>query len=228
MPRYPRSFVLDYPHHVVQRGHDRNPVFATSGGYRLYLDNMNEQRHKLGVEVLAYCLMTNHIHLILRPTRDENTVSEFMGVVAARQTRYANKLRARSGTLWEGRFRCSVIDVEEYLLACCRYVDLNPVRAGMVADPKDYAWSSYRDLAGLASTNNVDREAVYRLLDLDPKHAAKTYREFVREGVTENELAMIRSAVQRNQLTGTSCFADIIEARFGRRIEARGRGRPKK
>ena len=98
----------------------------------------------------------------------------------------------------------------------------------MVTDPKDYAWSSYRALAGLSPANGVDRDVVYRLLDLDPKQAGKTYRAFVHKGVTENELALIRAAVQRNRLTGSSRFIDAIEAKIGRRIEARGPGRPRK
>jgi putative transposase len=228
MPRYPRTFVLGCPHHIVQRGHNRNPIFATPGDYGFYLDNLNEQKHKLGVEVLAYCLMTNHVHLILRPTHHENSVSEFMRVLAARHTRYTNKLEARSGTLWDGRFKCSLIDTATYLLACCGYIDLNPVRAQIVTDPKDYAWSSYRALAGFGPTDVVDREVVYRLLELNSEHAAEIYRAYVRQGVTQSELTMIRSAVQRNQLTGASRFVDVVEAKVGRRIENRDRGRPRK
>ncbi len=228
MPRYPRAFVVGYPHHVVQRGHDRKPVFVEHDDYRFYLDNLNEQKHRLGVEVLAYCLMANHVHLILRPVHEDKSLSEFMRVLAARQTRYTNKLESRSGTLWEGRFKCSLIDTETYLPACCRYVDLNPVRARAVDDPEDYDWSSYRALAGIGPANGVDVEVAYRLMDLDPRHAAGAYRAFVRVGVTENELRTIRSAVQRNQLTGSSRFTDDIEARIGRRVETRGPGRPKK
>jgi len=227
MPRYPRAFIQGFAHHIVQRGHDHNPIFAAPEDYRFYLENLSGQKRRLDVDVLAYCLMTNHVHLILRPTLDSNSLSELMRVLAARHTRYTNKLEGRSGTLWEGRFKCSVIDTDAYLLACCRYVDLNPVRARIVTDPKDYEWSSHRTLAGFCPANVVDRDVVYGLLDLDPKQAGGKYRAFVQEGVTEDELALIRSAVQRNQLTGSSRFIGAIEAKIGRRIEARGRGRPK-
>ena len=223
MPRYPRTFIVGYPHHIVQRGHDRKSVFSAPEDYGFYLDNLTEQKRRLGIEVLAYCLMSNHVHLILRPMCDKDSVSEFMRVLAARHTRYVNKLKSRTGTLWEGRFKCSLIDTDTYLLACCRYVDLNPVRANIVGDPKDYEWSGYRELAGYSSVHTVDRDVVYELLASD---AAKRYREFVRKGVPQDELSTIRAAVQRNQLTGSSHFMEAIEAKTGRRIESRSRGRP--
>ncbi len=227
MPRYPRTFISGFAHHIVQRGHDGKTVFTTPDDFRFYLENLTEQKHRLGVNVLAYCLMTNHIHLILRPTGDSNSLSGLMRVLAARYTRHANKLEGRRGTLWEGRFKCSVVDTEAYLLACCRYVDLNPVRARIVDNPEDYEWSSYRALAGVDPANLVDRDVLYQLLDLDPRQAGATYRAFVREGIRDDELALIRGAVQRNQLTGSPRFIDAIETRIGRRIEARGRGRPR-
>ncbi len=227
MPRYPRTFISGFAHHILQRGLDGKTVFASPEDFRFYLDNLTEQKHRLGVDVLAYCLMTNHVHLILRPRGDSNSLSELMRVLAARYTRHANKLEGRRGTLWEGRFKCSLVDPETYLLRCCRYVDLNPVRARIVANPEDYAWSSYRALAGFCGANVVDRDVLYQLVDLDPGQAGATYRAFVREGVRDEELALIREAVQRNQLTGLHSFVDAIETRIGRRIEARGRGRPR-
>lgn len=227
MPRYPRTFIPGYAHHIVQRGHDRKTIFAAPEDYQFYLENLGEQKRRLDVDVLAYCLMTNHVHLILRPTRDSTSLSELMRVLAARYTRHTNKLERRSGTLWEGRFKCSVIDTDAYLLACCRYVDLNPVRARLVANPQDYEWSSYRALAGFGPANEVDRHVVYELLDLDPKQAGATYQAFVQGGISDDELTLIRGAVQRNQLTGSRRFVDAIEDKIGRRIEARGRGRPR-
>ncbi len=227
MPRYPRTFISGFAHHVLQRGLDRKTVFAAAEDYRFYLENLSEQKRRLDIDVLAYCLMTNHVHLLLRPRSHSNSLSELMRVLAARYTRHANKIEGRRGTLWDGRFKCSVIDTEAYLMACCRYVDLNPVRARIAANPEDYAWSSYRALAGFGPGNFVDRDALYRLLDLDPGQAGAVYRAFVQEGVGDDELTLIREAVQRNQLTGSGGFVDLVETKIGRRIEARGRGRPR-
>lgn len=152
MPRYCRAFITDHPYHVVQRGHDRQPVFATDQDYQTYLDNLAEQRAVQCVKVFAFCLMSNHVHLIMQAERDGADISKVMRVVAARQTRYTNRLERRTGTLWEGRFKASLIDSGGYLLTCCRYVDLNPVRAAIVSRPQDYRWSSYRERAGYADT----------------------------------------------------------------------------
>ncbi len=149
MPRYLRALLPGYPHHIIQRGHDRQSVFANDSDFRVYLDNLSEQINVLNVSLFSYCLMTNPIHLLVQPERDGADLSRLMRIVAARQTRYINRLEHRTGTLWEGRFKCSIVDFEKYLLACCRYIELNPVRAGMVREPAEYTWSSYRQRVGL-------------------------------------------------------------------------------
>ena len=130
------------------RGHNRRVVFASDEDYQYYLNNLCEWKEKLGCKVYAYCLMTNHVHLIVDPGEDGGNLARLMKRVAGRQTRYLNKLEKRTGSLWEGRFKSSTISADEYLLACSRYVELNPVRAGIVADPKDYRWSSYGSKTG--------------------------------------------------------------------------------
>ena len=148
MPRTARIVVMGYPHHIIQRGHNRQVVFASDEDYRYYLDNLREWKEKLGCKIYAYCLMTNHVHLIVDPGEDGGNLARLMKRVAGRQTRYLNKLEKRTGSLWEGRFKSSTISADEYLLACSRYVELNPVRAGIVADPGDYRWSSYGSKTG--------------------------------------------------------------------------------
>ena len=228
MPRYPRLFIPDVPLHVVQRGHDRKPVFVQHSDYQYYLDNLREVKAELEIRLVAYCLMTNHVHLVLVPGKEADAVSDLMRVLAARQTRRINKLENRSGTLWEGRFKASLIDTSDYLLACCRYVDLNPVRASVVSAPEDYDWSGYRSRCGLADTSILDEHHVFRMLGGSPADRGTTYRRYVSEGVGDAELALIRQAVQRNQLTGDSRFKADIEARIGRRLSTKARGRPRK
>lgn len=227
MPRYPRLFLPDLPLHVVQRGHDRQPVFVQSADYRYYLDNLREAKDALSVQVHAYCLMTNHVHLILTPRAETENISGLMRLLAARQTRYVNKLESRTGTLWEGRFKGSLIDRTSYLLACCRYVDLNPVRSAIVASPDEYRWSSYRSHVGISDDQLLDPCSAYRELGNSDVERAQAYRAFVAMDSGESELATVRTALQRNQPTGSRRFCNEIEQRIGRRISTNGPGRPR-
>jgi len=228
MPRLPRLFLPEVPLHIVHRGHDRQPVFIRPRDYQYYLDNVAEAKEDLSVQLYAYCLMTNHVHLIVAPDYDATNISKFMRILAARQTRYVNKLENRTGTLWEGRFKASLIDSEAYLLACVRYVDLNPVRAAIVASPHEYRWSSFRSHATMECTDLVDDHPVFRALGTNSDTRGKAYREFVSLGIVDEEIDLIRKAIQRNQLTGNQQFQETIAYRTGRRIPARGRGRPGK
>ncbi len=228
MPRYPRAFLPGIPLHIVQRGHDRQPVFVNAADYRYYLQNLMEVKVERNIRLLSYCLMTNHVHLVILPDEDAKAVSKLMRVLAARQTRHVNKLENRSGTLWEGRYKASLIDTDEYLLACCRYVDLNPVRARIVAEPQDYAWSGYNGRTGLSDDPLLDDHSIFSSLDQTPAACAHGYAEFVKSGIGDDELAFIRQSVQRNQLTGGSRFKATIEARLGRRLSNKAQGRPRK
>ncbi len=227
MPRYPRLFLPNYPLHIVQRGHDRQAVFAAHADYQFYLDNLAEMRATLEIRVYGYCLMTNHVHLIVAPGDDTQAVSKMLKVLAARQTRRVNKIERRSGTLWEGRFKASLIDSDNYLLACHRYVDLNPVRASIVNSPEHYRWSSYREHAGIAAAQSIDMSPAYTALGSTGATRCRAYREFVAAGINDRELGQIRVATKRNQIIGTDEFRHRIEQRIGRRISARGQGRPK-
>ena len=122
MPRTARAIVPDTPHHIVQRGHNRNAVFIENRDYQYYLDTLLEWKELLDIRVYAWCLMTNHVHLILRPSNDRQSIGLLMKRLAGRQTRYVNKKVRRSGSLWEGRYKASAIHADTYLLQCCRYV----------------------------------------------------------------------------------------------------------
>lgn len=226
VPRTARIVVPNYPHHVVQRGHNRGDVFMTSGDRLAYLDTLREFRELLGLRLYAYCLMSNHVHLIVDPGADATTISSLMKRLAGRHTRRINRLEQRTGTAWDGRFKCSVIETGRYLLACHRYVDLNPVLARMVARPEDYPWSSYRVLTGCVPSAWLDESPTYRALGASATERQQRYAGFVGLGIPEAELRFIRTAARRNQLTGSEDFAREIAGRVGRTISSRARGRP--
>ncbi len=166
MPRNGRVVLQNYPHHIVQRGHNRQVVFAGEDDFRYYLDTLIKWKTEYGVKVYGYCLMTNHVHLVLEPPDEIAVLGRLMKRLAGRQTRYVNRLEGRRGTLWESRYKSSPIQTDEYLLACCRYVDLNPVRARMVVSPQDYHWSSYRMKVGLDASSWIDEDPCYLSLGL--------------------------------------------------------------
>ena len=226
MPRYPRLFVTDMPVHIVQRGHDRQPTFLEPSDFEYYLDNITEAKSMYSIRVHAYCLMTNHVHLLVSPGLDARLVSTFMRVLAARQTRYINKKRRRTGTLWEGRFKASLIDSSAYLLACCRYIELNPVRAGIVSRPGEYRWSSYRHHTGMAAVEWLDLHPEIAALGTTADRRRAAYERLVAEETTDDEHQAIRIAVNRNQVTGDESFRETLARRLGTRLSAASPGRP--
>lgn len=228
MPRTSRVVLPNYPHHIIQRGHNKQVVFVSDEDYLYYLENLKEWKNELGCKIYAYCLMTNHIHLIVNPSKDIENLALLMKRVSGRQTRYVNKMEGRSGTLWEGRYKSSPIKMNEYLLTCCRYVELNPVRAKIVDDPEKYKWSSYMHKIGIEKTNLVDKDLCYMEFGTTEKEREKRYKEWVHGTIPDGEWEMIRKAVQRGQLTGSNRFVEEVDKKIGKRIEFRGQGRPRK
>jgi putative transposase len=142
MPRKSRFNLVGLPQHVIQRGNNREPCFFDKSDYSRYLEDVKSSAKKFNCRIHAYVLMTNHVHMLVTPMA-EYAVSEMMQSLGRRYVRYINKTYKRTGTLWEGRFKASLIDSEQYLLSCIRYIELNPVRASMVEHPGEYQWSSY-------------------------------------------------------------------------------------
>jgi putative transposase len=225
MPRTSRVVIPNYPHHLIQRGHNRQTVFSDDADYLYYLDNLAEWKESLGCKIFAFCLMTNHVHLVVDPGEDPETLGKLMKRLAGRQTRYVNRLEGRSGTLWEGRFRSSPIDSNDYLLACCRYVDMNPVRAGICDDPSDYPWSSCAVKTGKRQISWLDFDPFYLSLG---EERQRRYADFLKQTISDEERNTILGAVLRGQLTGGSTFVDEMEQKLERRIELRRQGRPRK
>ena len=222
-----RVVLPGFPHHVVQRGHNRQPVFAARQDYERYLETLREVTARYAVAIHAYCLMTNHVHLLLAP-QDSTGLAKVMKPLGGRHTRHHNWLEGRTGTLWESRYRSSLVDRDEYLMACCRYIELNPVRGGIVADPADYTWSSCRYRLGLGFCSWLQLDSVYMALADTEEERRRIYRDFLQAAIPEGEWDLIRQAAKRGQLTGSERFADEIARIIGRRVELKGRGRPKK
>jgi putative transposase len=150
MARLPRLTLPAYPHHVIQRGNNRQPIFASNANYEDLLVLLSENATRFGVAIHSYVLMSNHFHLLATPSTADG-LPQMMQAVGRRYVRHFNDTQGRSGTLWEGRYKSTLIQTERYLLACMVYIDLNPVRAGLVALARDYPWSSHGHYIGLRS-----------------------------------------------------------------------------
>ena len=229
MPRLGRVVVPNFPHHIVQRGHNKQVVFVQEADFQYYLNTLEDFKALYGVKVYGFCLMRNHVHLILQPGEAISGLGQLMKRLSGRQTRFVNRQESRTGTLWEGRYRSSPIETDAYLLACCRHMELNPVRARMTDDPAAYPWSSYRWHTGMGSQFGwLDIDPCFEGLGNSDEERAMRYREFVQSAIPAGEWELIREALQQGQLTGTKRFSDEIEAIIGRRIENRKQGRPRK
>ena len=172
--------------------------------------------------------MTNHFHLIVDPGKNSDALALLMKRVAGRQTRYVNKLENRSSSLWEGRYKSSVISSREYLPACCRYIELNPLRAGMVTDPALYQWSSYGARVSGKSDLVVDTPPFYLSLGDTAQERRKAYEEYVLATHPDYELKLIREVLQRGHLAGGDHFRKEVEKKLGIRISNKKQGRPRK
>lgn len=173
--------------------------------------------------------MTNHVHLVVEPGDSVAGLGQLMKRLAGRQTRFVSRQERRSGTLWESRYKSSPIQTDTYLLACCRYVELNPVRAGMVPSSQDYQWSSFAHRVGESFEYPwLDTDPCFQSLGATDQNRKDRYREYVFSSRPAGEWKLIREAVQRGQLTGNTRFIDEVESIIGRRIEHRRQGRPSK
>jgi putative transposase len=225
MARLPRLTVPGYPHHIIQRGNNRQAIFSSPADYQMFLGLLDENSHKFGVAVHAYVLMGNHVHLLATPSTEEG-LPQMMQAVGRRYVRYFNDSQARSGTLWEGRYRSTLIETERYLLACMVYIDLNPVRAGLVQDAGDYSWSSYGRYVGLRVDRLVTPHPLYWTLGNTPFAREAAYAELVRAGTTrEQQEALTRSALGGWALGSESFVADL-QKRTERRVLKKQPGRP--
>lgn len=227
MARKPRFNVLGNPQHVIHRGNNRQATFFAEEDYRFYLDCLMEAARKYDCTIHAYVLMTNHVHLLVTPGQLES-IARLMQSVGRRYVQYINYSYKRSGTLWEGRYKASLIQSDQYLLTCMRYIELNPVRADMVERPGDYKWSSYRTNAHGAKSELLTPHSEYEALGVMPEQKREAYRALFQSQLDPDTLAAVRTALNSELITGTGRFQAEIEAMLGRRVQPGQRGRPRK
>ena len=225
MPRKPRFTLPGIPQHVIQRGNNREPCFFAEEDYGRYLNDLKETAAKHSCHIHAYVLMTNHVHLLVTPTQ-EHSISDMMQALGRRYVYYVNKTYRRSGTLWEGRFKASLIDSEAYLLTCMRYIEMNPVRALMVEHPGDYRWSSYGTNAQGKTNAVITPHPLYLVLDQQAEERQKAYRELFRGHLDIETLHDIRDALNHELVLGRSYFKEKIEQVTQRQTELGKAGRP--
>ena len=227
MPRGKRIDLAGLPQHVVQRGNDRQACFFRDDDYRYYLAALREAALANACRVHAYVLMTNHVHLLLTPAAP-GAVARTLQSVGRRYVRHVNDTLGRTGTLWEGRYKSSLVDTDGYLLACYRYIELNPVRAGLAATAGDYAWSSFGS-NGLGRFDAlVSPHAVFLALDRDADLRRARYRELIAAGVSPAELTAIRLYCQRQRALGSDRFQAQISRLLARPAGLGRPGRPRK
>lgn len=226
MPRRARNYIPGLPYHIVQRGNNREACFIEPENYQYYLELWRQLSKRYDVRVHAYCLMTNHIHILATPEA-KNAISSTMKVVGSRYAQYINLKYRRTGTLWEGRHRSSLIQSEKYLLSCYRYIELNPVRAGMVSRPEEYRWSSY-GVNAWSDDGWITPHEEYLGLGDNPKEREHAYRELFRYQLSEQDLHLIRKAAHYCQPIGDDRFKTQIESKYGIILGNMKRGRPRK
>ncbi|MBI3514508.1 MAG: transposase [Proteobacteria bacterium] len=227
MARLGRYFLPDQPLHVIHRGNNRGAIFFRDDDYAQYRDWLVAAAGDYGCQVHAYVLMTNHVHFLVTPRR-EDSLPRAMQSLGRRYVRHVNAARRRSGTLWEGRYRAAPIDSAAYFLACCRYVELNPVRAGLVRHPREHPWSSYRAHAEGAPDALVSDHPIYRALGRSRADRQEAYRALFRGALSRDFVDALRVATNGGWALGDAQFAKEIAAAAGRRAVPLAPGRPAK
>ncbi len=228
MPRHSRYFVPGVPAHIIQRGNDRQACFFAERDFVVYLSTLREFCLKFKVLVHSYVLMTNHVHLLCTPC-DSNGISKMMQSLGRCYVRYVNSTYERTGTLWEGRFRASLVESDRYLLAVSRYIELNPVRAGMVDHPAEYPWSSYRYNGVGKPVKLLTPHPIYRSLGQSDHERQSAYRALFSTGNIPNyPIEAIREATNKSWVLGDGKFKQQIEAQLGRRLPPLPRGGDRK
>ncbi|WP_051237327.1 REP-associated tyrosine transposase [Ottowia thiooxydans] len=225
MARLPRLTIAGYPHHVILRGNNRQPIFRDTADYRRLLGSLRNFSVEYKVAVHAYVLMTNHAHLLLTPETNEG-LPGMMQALGRSYVRYFNDRHERSGTLWEGRYRSGLIEAERYLLACMVYMDLNPVRAGMVAAPADYPWSSHAHYIGLSQDPLVTPHPLYWEMGNTPFAREAAYASLVGVGQTSAQHETLTRAAHSGWALGTDHFVVDLQKRTARRLTPGQAGRP--
>ncbi|MEJ7928503.1 transposase [Ramlibacter sp. AN1015] len=226
MARLPRLSLPELPHHVVQRGHNRQPIFLEPGDYADFHRLLHEQSRQHAVAVHAYVLMPNHVHLLVTPTRPD-ALGRMMQGVGRSYVRGFNARNGRSGTLWEGRFRSSLLQPETHLLACMAYQDLNPVRAALVEEASAWEWSSHRHYIGRHVDRLVTPHPLFWQIGNTPFAREHAYAQLVAAGLGPAMVQALTDAALHGWALGDAAFLADVQARTQRRVIRGNPGRPR-
>jgi putative transposase len=225
MARLPRLTLPGYPHHIIQRGNNRQPIFSRAADYQTLLDVLDENAKKFNVAIHAYVLMSNHFHLLATPATAEG-LPQMMQAVGRRYVRYFNDTQQRTGTLWEGRYKSTLIQADRHLLACMAYIDLNPVRAGLVPGPQDYPWSSYGHTTGQRIDKLITPHPLVWALGNTPFAREAAYAQLVQSGISPVQQAALTEATLRGWALGEPDFVADLQMQTQRRVSKAAAGRP--
>lgn len=225
MPRSPRFDLPGLPQHLIVRGNDRQPIFFSDEDRSYFLKCLADTRQKRSCDIHAFVLMTNHVHL-LATGRAQGSISRMMQDLGRAYVSHVNKLHGRTGALYEGRFKSSVVETMTYFLTCMRYIELNPVRARMVRHPSAYPWSSYRQNITGEPAGLITAQPEYRSLGRDREERAAAYERLLEAPLDEKEIDVIRLAVNQGKAIGSDTFCGALEQFTGRTLRFVPQGRP--
>ncbi|VAW97244.1 Transposase and inactivated derivatives [hydrothermal vent metagenome] len=228
MARLPRFNIVGQPQHVIQRGNNRQLVFKKKTDYEFYLEKLKDAADKHDCNIHAYVLMTNHVHILVTPNT-ENGISKMMQMVGRYYVQYFNTRYNRTGTLWEGRYKATLIDTVNYLLTCMRYIELNPVRAkNLVKRPADYYWSSYLCNALGKGNAIITPQLEYKRLGKTAVERQSAYKKLFRNMISEQTLILIRENTNKAWILGDDKFIKRIEKKVNRAGRSKGHGGDRK
>lgn len=227
MARLPRFVLPGQPQHVIVRGNNRSEIFCADADYQFYLEKLQLACDTHGCDIHAYVLMTNHVHLLITP-HEEQSLSKALQMLGRYYVQYYNYCYQRTGTLWEGRYKATLIDTKTYLLTCMRYIELNPVRAGMASHPSEYPWSSYQHNALGQPNELVTPHLEYRRLGRADQARQAAYRQLYMHHISEKSITEIREATNKAWVLGTDRFKQRIQQQLDRRVEPKAKGGDRK
>ena len=225
MARLPRYTIKNQPQHIIRRGLDGQDIFIHNDDYVFFGESLCEAAKANNLKVHAYVFMPNHVHLLASPG-NEYSIPKTLQSLGRRYVQYFNDNYGSSGTLWEGRYRATILDSNEYLLTCSRYIELNGVRAGLVEHPREYVWSSYAHNALGQDDPLISEHRLYKKLATWVKPAHKIYQSLYKNRIPAAELEIIRDCTNKGWALGDQKFARKIEKLGGRRATQLPRGRP--
>jgi putative transposase len=227
MARLARLAVPGHPHHIFQRGNNRQAIFSTATDREIFLDLLCEACSKFEVALHAYVLMDNHFHLLASPESGDS-LPRMMQAVGRSYVRHYNHMQGRSGTLWEGRYRSALMQSDNYLLSCMAYIDLNPVRSGLAMQAQEYAWSSHGHYAGLRVDKSISAHPLIWALGNTPFARESRYRELVQAGISIHQQMAFSQSVLSGWALGDNAFLQKLQMTTGRRLSRAIPGRPRR